>query len=142
MTKARIQYYNHSILDIKEIEYYQSFCSTTVGFINIHRIWEIRLRNKGGKFLNFLEAKAKMEPQAIIESVTHACMYAQLYFLFNNQECAPLVSILLHVFQSMKVWKVHFSKFITSKFQFTFHQWELLPQVLEVGRVAESLGPL
>ena len=47
-----------------------------------------------------------METQAVIESVTHACTYAQMYFLFNNQECALLASILLCVcvFQRL-VWK-------------------------------------
>ena len=56
-----------------------STLQTTVGLINIHRILETRLRNKGGKFLNFLEAKAKMETQAVIESVTHACTYADVF---------------------------------------------------------------
>lgn len=62
-----------------------STLQTISSLINIHRILETRLRNKGGKFLNFLEAKAKMETQEVIESVTHAArMHRQAYLTTRN----------------------------------------------------------
>lgn len=124
-----------------------STLQTTVGFINIHRILETRLRNKGGKFLNFLEAKAKMETQAVIESVTHACTYAQMYFLFNNQECALLASILLCVCVCFRDWyeslKSTFPKMYSQEILVHIPSViALMPQVLEAGRVVESLVQL
>lgn len=87
-----------------------------------------------------------METQAVIESVTHACTYAQMYFLFNNQECALLASILLCVcvFQRL-VWKSekHISKIYSQEILVYIPSVRaFMPQVLKAGRVVESLAPL
>ena len=78
---------------------------------------------------------------------THACTYAQMYFLFNNQECALLASILLCVCVCFRDWyeslKSTFPKMYSQEILVHIPSViALMPQVLEAGRVVESLVQL
>lgn len=118
---------------------------TTVGLIGHLIEYQKQIKKQRGKFLNFLEAKAKMETQ-VLQSQSHmlARMHRCIFYLTTRNVLYLLLSSCVCVFQRLyESLKSTFPKMYSQEILVYIPSVRaLMPQVLEAGRVVESLVQL